>query len=71
MGCRGNGRQSWRSNGQRFGLASILVWFRHGLVLKRGDKPRSYLVCSDELPGAGNGRPFGPPFSSPLSSRGN
>jgi hypothetical protein len=25
------GRQSWRPNGQRFGLGSIVVWFGHGV----------------------------------------
>src|ERR1700733_10379231 len=25
------GRQSWRPNGRRFGLGSIVVWFGHGV----------------------------------------
>jgi hypothetical protein len=28
------GRQSWRPDGRRFGLVSIVVWFGHGLIPK-------------------------------------
>jgi hypothetical protein len=46
------GRQSWRPNGRRFRLGSIVVWFGHGVSPRRDVRlTGSALVCSDGLLG--------------------
>src|ERR1700733_349977 len=50
------GRQSWRPNGRRFGLGSIVVWFGHGVSPGR---------CE-----ANQGRPLFVPCASKRGQRG-